>query len=166
MKQVLIDGKIVTEINENVESTVTLGVQFPDETVISVGQILEDDLTIREITEQEIIERFGLSGLYGKMQLFSKLTKAEITSFIAASKTDSSVEVIKEILDVGGTIDLIEDNTLLDQNIITSERREDLLGITEKKEFIAKGMKLNFDDPTTTTTTTAVPTTTTTTTTA
>jgi len=138
MKQVILDGKIVTGVNENAEIPVTIGVGVPDETVLSVGQILEDDLTVRDITEQEIVDRFGLFTSVNKGSLYSKLTQSELTSFISASKTNINIEVIKELLDAGGTVDMFQNNILVDENIITEERKADILGITEKKEFIAQ----------------------------
>jgi len=140
MKQVILDGKIVTGVNENAEIPVTIGVGVPDETVLSVGQILEDDLTVRDITEQEIVDRFGLFTSVNKGSLYSKLTQSELTSFISASKTNINIEVIKELLDAGGTVDMFQNNILVDENIITEEGKADILGITEKKEFIANGM--------------------------
>ena len=144
MKQVILNAKIVTKVNENAETPVTIGVGVSDDTVVSVGQILEDDFTVRDITEQEIIDTFGLQTSVNKRILYAALTKEEITSFVSASKSSIEVEVIKGILDSGGSIDLIEDDTLVKENIITVKRIEDILGITEKKEFIAMGMDLNL----------------------
>ena len=163
MKQIILDGHIVTKVNENAEEPVTIGIGVSDETDISVGQILEDDLTVREITEQEIIERFGLFTFVNKNQLYNSLTQAELISFLSASKTTASIEVIKEILDAQGSVDLNTNSALVDENIITIQRKEDVLGITEKKEFLATGMVITkppvefvgYEEEETTTTTEA-----------
>jgi hypothetical protein len=146
MKQIITDGKLVREINENAQEPITVGRGVSDELEISIGQILEDDLTVRDITEEEIIDRFGLQTSVNKKHLYTTLTKEEIHSFISASKTNINIEIIKEILDAGGAIDLIQETILVDENIITAERKEDILGITEKKEFIANGMVIGAEE--------------------
>lgn len=59
MKQVIVDGPFVKEVIENAEEPITLGIAVPDETVVSVGQILEDDLTVRDVTDEDLLVRFG-----------------------------------------------------------------------------------------------------------
>lgn len=146
MKQVIVDGHLVTKVNENVEEPVTVGIAVPDDLVVSVGQILEDDLTVREITDQEIIDRFSLNSNFNKSMLYLSLTEEELASFISASKTIATIELVKEILDAGGTVDLNTNTSLLDEGIITSQRKEDIIGITKTKEFIANGMQLDLPE--------------------
>ena len=148
MKQIITDAKVVCEINENAQEPITVGISVPDDLEIAVGQILEDDLTVRDITNQEIIDRFGLQVSVKKSFFYNALTESELTSFLSSSKTTSSIELIKEIFDAGGTVNLIDNTSLVDENIITTERLEEILGITAKKEFMANGSVLSLEEAT------------------
>ena len=145
MKQVIVEGHLVTKINENAEEPITVGIAVPDDLVVSVGQILEDDLTVRDITNQEIIDRYSLKSNFNKSMLYLSLTEEELASFISVAKTTASIEIVKEILDAGGLIDLNTNTSLVDENIITAQRKEDIIGITKAKQLIANGIDPNLN---------------------
>jgi hypothetical protein len=144
MKQVIVDGHFVKQVNIDIEEPITIGISVPDDLEISVGQWLEDDLTVREVTNEEIAARFASSLTYkfNKSMLISKLTEEEF-SFLITKKTDTiAVEVLWETLNGGGVVDLKTSSILIDNEILTVQRQDEITGIKYFRDFLNNGMEV------------------------
>lgn len=151
MKNIILDAKLIKSIEVDLpEDYDNKGVGFlvEDDFAGSVGQILEDDGTVRDITREEVVDRFALS-LQSKINLYGLqkvLTNTELTEFYTNKASDASLQLVYDKLSLG-SVDMLEDTCLVDNGLLTQEKVDEIIGYTEAYEKI-------MTDPSTTTTTT------------
>lgn len=151
MKNIILDAKLIKSIEVDLpEDYDNNGVGFlmEDDFAGSVGQILEDDGTVRDITREEVVDRFALS-LQSKINLYGLqkvLTNTELTEFYTNKASDASLQLVYDKLSLG-SVDMLEDTCLVDNGLLTQEKVDEIIGYTEAYEKI-------MTDPSTTTTTT------------
>lgn len=103
MKQVIVDGPFVREVIENAPEPITIGIAVPDNIVVSVGQILEDDFSVRDVTDQDLLNRFGIncnieekrSFVLGGMILKNPIAEPEIFEVTSEQTTDTTTEAVE-----------------------------------------------------------------------
>jgi len=151
MKNIILDAKLIKSIEADLPSDYDnkgVGLLVEDDFAGSVGQIMEDDGTVRDITREEVVDRFSLRiqskiNLSGLQQV---LTSTELTDFYTNKASDASLQLVYDKLSLG-SIDMLEDTCLVDNGLLTQEKVDEIIGYTEAYEKI-------MADPSTTTTTT------------
>lgn len=132
MKNIILNAKLVKEIQEGLDSDYDnkgMGVLVDDSVEVSVGQIYEDDGTVSDITREEVILRYGVRGDADLVGLLKVMTSEEKTSLYTLKSSDIEVEILFDELK-GGTVDLLQNTTLVDKAIMTQERVDEVTGYT------------------------------------
>lgn len=152
MKNVILQAKLVKSIEEGLDDNYDnkgIGFLLSDDVDISVGQILEDDGTVRDITRDEVIQRYNITGIADLGGLLKVMTQEEKISLYSLKTTDIEVEMFFDEISKS-TVDIILNTILVDKNIITQERLDEITGYKAAYDKI-----MAVSETTTTTTTNA-----------
>lgn len=152
MKNVILQAKLVKSIEEGLDDNYDnkgIGFLLSDDVDISVGQILEDDGTVRDIRRDEVIQRYNITGIADLGGLLKVMTHEEKTSLYSLKTTDIEVEMFFDEISKS-TVDIILNTILVDKGILTQDRLDEITGYKAAYDEI-----MAFSETTTTTTTNA-----------
>ena len=139
MKNLVLESKVVKSIEENLDESHDnkgVGVLVEDSVAVSVGQLYEDDGSVRDLTRDEVLEvGFGkISRTATLSGLLSILTTEEKTALYTGKASDVELQIFYDE-HLSSSFNLHENTILIDKGILTQDRLDE---ITKYTEFLNK----------------------------